>query len=151
SGVDQTPREKTERPVGTRRGYVASVAVIAVATALSWKLFGWEQLADVVMVLLLGIVIVAMRFGYGPSLLAAVLGVLSFDFFFVPPYFTFAVTDLRHILTFAIMFLVAIVISSLTQRIRAQADAARERENRTASLYAMSRELAAAASASAVF
>jgi two-component system sensor histidine kinase KdpD len=133
------------------RGYAASAAVIGAATAISWKLFGWHQLADVVMVMLLGIVVVAMRFGYGPSIVAAVLGVLSFDFFFVPPYFTFAVTDLRHILTFAIMFLVAIVISSLTQRIRAQADAARDRENRTASLYAMSRELAAAASTEALF
>ena len=136
---------------GGRRAYVATVFIIATATWISWELFGWDQLADVVMVLLLGIVIVAMRFGYGPSLLAAVLGVLSFDFFFVPPYFTFAVTDLRHILTFAIMFLVAIVISSLTQRIRAQADGARERENRTASLYAMSRELGAAASADALY
>ncbi len=145
------PRDGAPRPAGTTSGYVASVAIIGVATLVSWKVFGWDQLADVVMVLLLGIVIVAMRFGYGPSILAAVLGVLSFDFFFVPPYFTLAVSDLRHILTFAIMFLVAIVISSLTQRIRAQADAARQRENRTASLYAMSRELAAAASTDALF
>ena len=144
-------RVRPPTPPGTHRGYVASVLVITVATGISWKLFGWSELADVVMVLLLGIVIVSMRFGFGPSLVAAVLAVLSFDFFFVPPYFTFAVTDLRHLLTFAIMFLVAIVISSLTERIRAQADAARERENRTASLYAMSRELAAAASLPVLF
>jgi len=144
-------REKAPHPRGSPQGYAAAVGIIALATAISWNLFGWSQLTDVVMVLLLGIVIVAMRFGYGPSIVAAVLGVLSLDYFFVPPYFTFAVSDFRHVLTFAIMFLVAIVISSLTQRIRSQVDAARDRENRTASLYAMSRELAAAASSERVF
>ena len=69
---------------------------------------------------------------------------LAFDFFFVPPYFSFAVTDLSHIVTFAVMFLVAVVISGLTKRIRDQADSARGRERRTASLYAVSRELGAA-------
>ena len=116
-GAEAGPRDRSLQSPSGSRAYVASTLIIALATALSWKVFGWDQLADVVMVLLLGIVLVAMRFGYGPSILAAVLGVLSFDFFFVPPYFTLAVSDLRHILTFAIMFLVAIVISSLTQRI----------------------------------
>jgi two-component system sensor histidine kinase KdpD len=150
--VSPPPDVRDRAPVrrGVLRDYLAGGLVIAVATALSWKLFGWHELADVVMVFLLGIVIVAMRFGYGPSIFAAVLAVLSFDFFFIPPYFTFAVSDFRHILTFAIMFLVALVISSLTQRIRAQADAVRERENRTTSLYAMSRELAGAASTAAL-
>ena len=62
-----------------------------------------------------------MRFGYGPSLLAAVLSVLSFDFFFIPPYFTLRVTDLRHVATFGVMFIVAVVISGLTKRVREQA------------------------------
>jgi two-component system sensor histidine kinase KdpD len=105
-------------------------------------LFGQRQLADVVMVYLLGIVIVAMRFGYGPSLGAAVLSVLLADFFFVPPYFSFAISDFQHVVMFIVMFIVAFVVSNLTQRIRLQADAAQYRERRTASLYAMSRELA---------
>jgi len=91
-----------------------------------------------------------MRFGYGPSLVAAVLSVLIFDFFFVPPYLSFAVTDLGHIVTFGVMFLVALVISGLTKRIRDQADSARERERRTASLFAVSRELGIAASREAL-
>jgi two-component system sensor histidine kinase KdpD len=95
------------------------------------------------MVYLLGVVLVSLRFGYGPSLLAAVLSVLCFDFFFIPPLFTFAVRDLSHVVTFAVMFLVALVISGLTQRVRAQGEAAGQREQRTASLYALSRELAA--------
>jgi len=70
--------------------------------------------------------------------------VAAFDFVFVPPYLTFAVGDFSHIVTFAVMFVVAIVISGLTQRVRNQAAAARGREGRTAALYALSRELSAA-------
>ncbi|MFZ8363613.1 DUF4118 domain-containing protein, partial [Staphylococcus aureus] len=87
---------------------------------LSWLLFGRGELTDVVMVFLLGVTLVSMRFGYGPSLLAAVLSVLAFDFFFVPPYLSFAVSDLSHLLTFAVMFVVAFVVSNLTKRIRDQ-------------------------------
>jgi two-component system sensor histidine kinase KdpD len=83
-----------------------------------------------------------MRFGYGPSLVAAVLAVLLVDFFFVEPYLSFAVSDSQHIVTFGVMFVVALVISGLTKRVRDQADAARSREQRTASLYAITRELA---------
>ena len=114
------------------------------ATAISWAAFGPRQLADVVMIYLLSIVLVSLRFGYGPSLLAAVLSVLCFDFFFIPPLYTFAVHDLTHVVTFGVMFLVALVISGLTQRVRAQADAADQREQRTSALYALSRDLASA-------
>jgi len=91
------------------------------ATAVSRAAFGPDQLADAVMIYLLSIVLVSLRFGYGPSLLAAVLSVLCFDFFFVPPLYTFRVHDLSHVVTFAVMFFVALVISGLTQRVRAQA------------------------------
>ena len=127
-------------------GAAAAVAVTALCTALGWYGFGQEQLADVVMTYLLGVVVVSMRYGYVPSLLAAVLGVVAFDFFFIPPYYSFAVSDLRHIVTFAVMFLVAVVISHLTKRIRDQADSARGSERRTASLYSISRELGLAPS-----
>jgi two-component system, OmpR family, sensor histidine kinase KdpD len=126
-------------PVGA---YVWSVVLVGLATALAWFIFGQAQLADVVMVYLLAIIVVAARSGYAPSLFATVLSVLLVDFFFVPPYFSFAVSDFQHIVTFAVMFVVAVVISSLTQRIRDQASAARYREQRTASLYALTRELA---------
>src|SRR5262249_28841973 len=65
----------------------------------------------------------------------------AFDFCFVPPYLTFAVTDSQYLITFLVMLLVAIVIGSLTARIRAQADSASRRERRTAAQYDMSREL----------
>ncbi|MEP7050276.1 MAG: sensor histidine kinase KdpD [Pseudomonadota bacterium] len=147
SGEDTAPlpeRDAASLDVpATALGYLAAATSALLATALSWSVFGPRGLADAVMVYLLGVVIVSLRFGYGPSLVAAVLSVLCFDFFFIPPLFTFAVQDLSHVATFAVMFLVALLISGLTQRVRAQADAAGQREQRTASLYALSRELAA--------
>ena len=104
--------------------YAAAASSSLVATAIAWSAFGPPQLADTVMVYLLGVVLVSLRFGYVPSLLCAVLSVLCFDFFFIPPLFTFAMRDLSHIVTFGVMFLVALVISGLTQRVRAEAAAA---------------------------
>jgi two-component system sensor histidine kinase KdpD len=131
------------RPKRDLRAYVASVTAAIGATSVAWLLFGRRQLADVVMIYLLGIILVSLRFGYGPSIVAAVLSVLLLDFFFVPPYLSFAVSDFQHVVTFAVMFAVAVVISNLTRRVRVQADDARYRERRTASLYGLSRELAA--------
>jgi len=122
--------------------YARAAAVVALATGLAWLLSPVSELSNLVMVYLLGIVVLAMRTGRGPSLAAAVLSVAAFDFFFVPPYFTFAVTDVRYLFTFAVMLVVGLVISSLTVRTRTQAEAALHREQRTAALYAMSRELA---------
>ncbi|HEY4105032.1 MAG TPA: sensor histidine kinase KdpD [Polyangiaceae bacterium] len=142
-GAEPRPMQVAPPLALTPLAVIAAFAAVCFATSISWAVFGRTQLADVVMIYLLGIVLVALRFGYGPSLLAAVLSVLCFDFFFIPPLYTFAVRDLSHIVTFGVMFLVALVISGLTQRVRAQAEAASQREQRTASLYALSRELAA--------
>jgi two-component system sensor histidine kinase KdpD len=136
--------EAPARPPHHAPSYVASAAIVALTTVVSWLVFGQRQLADVVMVFLLGIIVVAMRFGFGPSIFAAVLSVFLVDFFFVPPFYSFTVADFQHVVTFGVMFLVAVVISSLTKRIRDQADSARGREQRTASLYGMSRDLAGA-------
>jgi two-component system sensor histidine kinase KdpD len=122
--------------------YGGAVAGVVIATGLAWLMFPFFELADLIMVYLLSIVVAAMRTGRGPSLLASVLSVAALDLFFVPPYFTFAVSDVRHLFTFAVMLVVGLVISGLTARIRAQAASAREREQRTAALYALSRELA---------
>jgi two-component system, OmpR family, sensor histidine kinase KdpD len=124
--------------------YAAAAVLPALATALAFVSFGRDQLPDVVMIYLLGIMLVSSRFGFGASIFAAFLSVAAFDFFFIPPYLTFVVADFRHGTTFAVMFMVAVMISALTQRIRNQAHAAREREQRTAGLYALSRDLAAA-------
>jgi two-component system, OmpR family, sensor histidine kinase KdpD len=99
---------------------------------------------DVAMVLLLGVVAVAALYRRGPAVLASVLSIAVFDFVFVPPYYTFGVHDTAYFLTFGVMLAVALVMSGFTARIRDQREEARERERRTAALYAMERELATA-------
>ncbi|MDB4938511.1 MAG: Osmosensitive channel histidine kinase KdpD [Labilithrix sp.] len=144
------PREESKKSPARPAQYAAGALIVVASTLLSWFVVGRAELADVAMLMLLGVVVVAMRFGHGPSLLAAILSVLALDFFFVRPYFTFAVADLHHMATFAVMFAVAAIISHLTKRIRDQADSARDRERRTASLYAMTREVGLARSRDAL-
>jgi two-component system sensor histidine kinase KdpD len=95
------------------------------------------------MVYLLGVTVAGLRLGRGPSVLTAILNVAAFDFFCVPPRFTFAVSDAQYLLTFAVMLTIALVIATLVASVRQQTRVAGARERRTALLYAMSRELAA--------
>ena len=95
-------------------------------------------------------VVAASRFRRGPALVASLVGIASFDFFFVHPFYTFSVADVRYVLTFGVMLVVALVMGNLTGRIRNQAEAARAREQRTSALYGLSRELATARDRDAV-
>jgi two-component system sensor histidine kinase KdpD len=122
--------------------YAYALAVVAICTGIAWAMFPYFAFSNLIMVYLLGVIVVATRYGRGPSLVASLLSVGAFDFFFVPPYFTFAVSDTQYFVTFSVMLIVAVVISGLATRIRDQAVSARERESRMAALYAMSRELA---------
>ena len=139
-----TPRTRTRPRAGRPLPYAAAIATVLSSTLLAWLMFPRFELSNIVMVYLLGVVVVAMRFGRAASVLASLLSVAAFDFFFVPPYFTFAVSDSQYLVTFLVMFVVALVISGLTVRTRDQAEAARTQERRTAALFSLSRELAAA-------
>jgi len=121
--------------------YAQSLLVVALCTGIAWIVNLRLPPANLPMIYLLGIMAVAMRLGRGPAVVASVLSVAAFDFFFVPPTLAMHVTDTQYLLTFAGMLLVALVISTMASRLRQQADAAREREHRTAVLYRLSREL----------
>jgi two-component system sensor histidine kinase KdpD len=123
------------------RSYVYSCVLVAGITGLCSLAFGHIELANLVMVYLLGIVVAAARFGRGPSVLAAVLSVGLFDFLFVRPIYSFAVADTQYLITFGVMLTVGLLVSRLTAQGRRQAAVARHRERRTAELFALSREL----------
>jgi len=125
-------------------GYAWAIATSALCTAICWGLKAWFDLPNLIMIYLLGAAMIAARFGRGPAVTSAILNVAAFDFFFVPPFFSFAVSDTQYLVTFAIMLAVTLIIGNLTASVRLQARVAGHRERRTASLYAMSRELAAA-------
>jgi two-component system sensor histidine kinase KdpD len=124
-------------------GYAWAAAATAASTLLGMAMSPAFELVNIAMVYLLAVVLLAVRYGRGPAIATSVLAVAAFDFFFVPPQLTFAVSDVQYLLTFAIMLTVGLVISGLTASVRLQARVAGHRERRTAVLYAMSRQLAA--------
>jgi two-component system sensor histidine kinase KdpD len=134
----------TSASVVTYSPYVLATLFVTLATAVAYGLRVLFAVPDIQMVYFVAIVVAALRLGRGPSVLAAALSVAAYDFFFVPPYFTLAIADARYGLTFLTMFLVGLAIGTLTVRVRKQEMFARLREERTAALYAASRELAGA-------
>ena len=96
------------------------------------------------MLFLLAVVAVATLSRRGPALLACVLAIAAFDYVFVPPYYTLDVHDADYLFTFGVMFVVALLMTGLTGRIREQAQEASERERRTAALYELDQDLASA-------
>jgi two-component system sensor histidine kinase KdpD len=112
------------------RGYAWGVAAIALCTALGHWMSPAFELVNIAMVYLLAVSLVAARFGRGPAITTSILAVASFDFFLVPPQLTFAVSDVQYLLTFAIMLVVALIISNLTVSVRLQANVAGHRERR---------------------
>jgi two-component system sensor histidine kinase KdpD len=132
------PSEKRRWP-----GYAWALGATAACTLLGMAMSPHFALVNIVMVYLLAVALVAVRQGRGPAIAASVLSVAAFDFFFVPPQLTFAVSDVQYLVTFGIMLAVGLIVSNLTASVRLQARVAGHRERRTALLYAMSRELAA--------
>lgn len=116
----------------------------AATTIVAAPLSKYLDLANIVMLFLLVVLLVGAYFGRGPAVLAALLSVALFDFFFVPPKFTFSVDDPQYLVTFAVMLAVALVTGQLTASLRRQASIASLEEQRTRALYEMARDLAGA-------
>src|SRR3984957_17682800 len=136
--------ESSDRRKFKRLRYVwAALACVAV-TLLSIPLAEHFDRSNIVAIFILTVVLVAVRFGRGAAALAAVLSVCSFDFFFVPPRFSFAVSDVQYILTFIIMLAVGLITGQLTAGLRFQARVAAHREERAVALYEIARDLSGA-------
>jgi two-component system, OmpR family, sensor histidine kinase KdpD len=123
--------------------YWAALSISLACTGLAAVMYPYFALTNLVMVYLLGATIAALRLGRGPAGLAALANVVAFDFCFVPPRYTLAVSDFQYMVTFGVMLAVTLIIANLVANVRAQSRVAGARERRTALLYGMSRELAA--------
>jgi len=146
---ENAKKEKTIPSQSVRvpwRSYLTSLLLVAGATGASEIALEFLSSTNMIMFYLLAVVVAALRLGFRPALLTALLGVLAFDFFLVPPYFSFAVTDTQYLITFAGLFTVGAVISTLVARARSQTETIKIREAQTATLYALSRDLSSAAS-----
>lgn len=124
--------------------YAWAVAACIATTLLTLPLASLLDLANIVMLFLLCVVVVAVRLGRGPSTLAALVSVASFDFFFVMPRFSFAVSDVQYLLTFAVMLGVGLLIGHLTAHLRFSAGVSASRERRAQALFELTRDLSAA-------
>ena len=123
------------------RRYGLAMAACGATTVLALLLLPYFDLANIVMVFLLSVVGVAVWNGRGPAVLAAFVNVAAFDFFFVPPQGTFAVSDVQYLLTFAVMLIVGLVTGQLTAGLRFQASVATHRETRSRALFEAARDL----------
>jgi two-component system sensor histidine kinase KdpD len=130
--------------------YGGAVGVSCACTVIAYPLYPHFSPVNIIMLYLLGTTAGALRLGRGPSILLAVTNVLAFDFFFVPPRFSFDVEDAEYLFTLGVMLVVALVVVQLVVSVGWHRDRANERERRTAVLYALSRELAAAADETAI-
>ena len=122
--------------------YEVGLIYFMLATVVCFLMYPFFDLPNLIMVYLLAVMVTAVQCGRGPAILNALLGVLAFDFCFVPPRWSFTVQDSRYIVTFVVMFLVAVVIGHSTSLIKRQAEAARLQERQTATLHALGRQLA---------
>lgn len=136
--------DDAERAPAHWPGFAWAAASSVAITLLAAPLSGVLELTNIVMLYLLGVVGVAWGFGRGPAALAAALNVVAFDFFFVQPTFSFAVSDVQYLLTFAVMLGVGLLVGQLTAGLRFSAGVSASRERRAQSLFELTRELSAA-------
>ena len=140
----------TVRPAPAARSADVRAAVVAHGAAVLSSLgmalaatptVGYLDLANIAMLFLLVVLLVAVRLGRGPSVTATCVSVACFDFFFVPPRFTFAISDIQYLVAFGVMLAVGLITGHLTAGLRFQAHVAARRENRTRALYEFARAL----------
>lgn len=109
--------------------YLLVVALCALTTVLALPLRGWLDLANIVMLFLLLVFVVAVRLGRGPAVLTAFLSVAAFDVFFVHPYLSLGVDDAQYLVTFAVMLAVGLIASHQAAQLVARTEEAKAREH----------------------
>jgi two-component system sensor histidine kinase KdpD len=140
AGAAQADADDPRREAKRLR-YVWTLAACALTTLVGTSLLQFFDLANIVMLFLLTVVLVALMFGRGPAVLAAFVSVAAFDFFCVPPRMSFAVSDAQYLFTFAVMLTVALIIGQMTAGLRFQARISSYREERALAVYEFARDL----------
>jgi two-component system sensor histidine kinase KdpD len=138
------------RARGDLRKLGVAISMVALTTGLGFVVYHYLGLADVMMLYMLCITVAALQFGRWPSLTASVLSILALDYCFIEPRYSFVLTDMQHIGTFAVMLGVGWVILGLVERIRTQTRLALEQERHTRTLYRLGKVLAEGGSVAAI-
>jgi two-component system, OmpR family, sensor histidine kinase KdpD len=148
TGEDQEPPNPPKSPIlqtPAIHTYLLSTGAVCLAAMSAKTLEFFLALPNLSLIFLTAVLFSAIAWGLGPSIFASILSMLAYNFFFVPPVYTFTVASPQDLLALIVFLIVAVLTSNLTARVRDQAEAAKQREARTAVLYALSREIAGAA------
>ncbi len=138
------PARARTTPGSNVREYLLAALVVGIVIAISLWAAPWIGHQAAGLVLLFTISLLALVLGRGPVLFAAALSALLWSFLFLPPILRFGLPDFENVLLFGLFFVIALATGSLTARLRAQQQAVRDREKRTAALYALAHEVASA-------
>ncbi|MGC1376234.1 MAG: sensor histidine kinase KdpD [Anaerolineales bacterium] len=138
------------RPHQPWRRYAWGLALVAAASLVGWLIYPFISPTNLVVVYLLAVILSAFYLGRGPTVVTSILSVFAFDYFFVPPRFTMAISDTEYLLTFGGLFATGLIVSHLTGLVREQAEAAQGREAQTAALYELGRDLTVATNLDAI-
>ncbi len=130
--------------------YGAGVLYLVLATVICFVMYPYLHLSNLIMVYLLGVMLTATGCGRGPAILVSFLSVLAFDVFFVPPRWSITVEESEYLVTFAVMTLVALVISHLAAGMREQTAIARLQERQAAAMHGLNRQLASTRGAESI-
>ncbi|WP_266157844.1 sensor histidine kinase [Dyella silvatica] len=137
-------RKPRSKPAVKARALALALLACGVTTVVASWLLRVFDLSNVVMLFLMTVVLVALRWGKAAGALAALVSVASFDFFFVPPIWSFHVSDTQYLFTFFLMLVVALVTGQLAARLRSEATSATAGERRATALARVARDLSAA-------
>lgn len=145
---DGGPKRKLQgmvpRPQSSPMQYASAAGFILLAALVSFPFRGLIGYRTVSFILLLVVILLPLKFGPGPTVLSAAIGALSWDFLFIPPRFTFSISNLEDSLLVMMFFLVAAVTGILSARIRKRESIIRQREQRTSALYGLTKDLSSA-------
>lgn len=123
--------------------YLVSFLSIGFTVIILWPLKSFIEAINIPMIFIIPVVLSSLISGRKAGILASLLAVAAFDFFFVPPYFTLSIADLRFIPTFFVLFIVGIITSLLADTVKRQVEYTRQRETFISSLYDLSKDLLA--------
>jgi two-component system sensor histidine kinase KdpD len=142
AGIATPMRTQTPKPGFDPQAYVMSAVMVAAATGFSALVDRIVALPNLSLVFLMAVLASALRYGLWPSLLASILSVAAYNFFFLPPLYTFTIADPANLLALVFFLLVALIVSNLTAQAQRQTRSMAERAKTTAALYAFSRKVA---------
>ena len=142
--VAAAPPDETAKPPADLKPYATSLLLVLAAIPVAFALHHVLNIANIALVFLTAILLCAVLFGRGPSLVASIAAVLAYNFFFLPPIYTFTIADPENVVALFFFAVVALIASDLAARVRGQAVTARLRAKTTDDLYQFSRKLAVA-------